>query len=238
MKLRIDKYLADMGYGTRNEIKNYIKKGHVKINGSYIKSASEKVDTVLDSVYFDDKEVLYLEYEYYIINKPAGVISASEDRREETVIDLITESVRKDLFPVGRLDRDTEGLLLITNDGMLAHNMLSPKKHVDKTYFVKTDAALLPDHVKLFAEGLQVDEEFKALPAELKIISSSENGSEAELTIHEGKFHQVKRMMEAVGNTVTYLKRISMGSLVLPPELLVGEYRKLTVSEIEDLKLN
>lgn len=236
MLIRIDKFLADMGIGTRTEIKNYIKKGLVSINDKIIKSSGDKADTGKDKVYYMGREIPYIIYEYYLLNKPAGVISASEDSNQRTVIDLIEDRSRKDLFPVGRLDKDTEGLLLITNDGMLAHELLSPKKHVDKTYFVRTDGLLKEEYCELFLAGLKVDEEFTAKPAKLNIVSASENGSEAMLTIQEGKFHQVKRMMEAVGNTVTYLKRISMGQLILPEELKTGEYRKLTETEINKLK--
>ncbi len=236
MKLRIDKYLSDMGIGTRTEIKAYIRKGLISINGIIVKSPSEKADTVGDNVIFNGREIPYLEYEYYIINKPAGVISASEDKKQQTVIDLIKNRQREDLFPVGRLDKDTEGLLLITNDGMLAHNLLSPKKHVEKTYYVETDGVLTDEHITMFANGLKVDEEFTALPARLEILSSIDGISKALLTIKEGKFHQVKRMMAAVGNEVTYLKRLSMGPLKLPEDLKTGEYRKLTVEEINMLK--
>lgn len=236
MKIRIDKYLADMGFGTRTEIKNDIKKKLVAINGVTVKSANDKADTELDVVTYRGEEIKYLEFEYFIINKPAGVISATEDSNQKTVIDLIKDSSRKDIFPVGRLDKDTEGLLLITNDGMLAHELLSPKKHVDKVYYVETDGMLKNEHIELFQQGIQVDEDFVAKEAKLQIISASENGSKAKLTIHEGKFHQVKRMMEAVGNTVTYLKRLSMGPLVLPEDLGCGEYRKLTDAEINMLK--
>lgn len=234
MKLRIDKFMADMGIGTRSDIKNYIKAHRISINGKTVKSPGEKADTVLDNVIFDGQEIQYLEYEYYMINKPAGVISATEDKHTKTVMDLI-DSKRGDLFPVGRLDKDTEGLLILTNDGMLAHNMLSPKKHVDKTYYVRTDNELKSEYTDMFLKGLVVEEGFVALPADLKILSSSETGSEALLTIREGKFHQVKRMMEAVDNKVTYLKRISMGPIELPKDLGVGEYRKLTKQEIEAL---
>ena len=236
MKLRIDKYLADMGIGTRTEIKNYIKRGMVSINGQMIKSSSEKVDTQIDKVQYNGQEILYLEYEYFILNKPAGVISASEDKKTITVIDLIEEKQRDDLFPVGRLDKDTEGLLLITNDGMLAHNLLSPKKHVDKTYYVETDGELNNEHIRMFKEGLHVEEDFVALPATLEIIEAETEGSKAYLTIREGKFHQVKKMMLAVNNTVTYLKRISMGPLKLPSDLECGSYRRLTMDEIIMLK--
>lgn len=236
MRLRIDKYLADMGIGTRTEIKSYIKKGLVLINGKNVKSPSEKADTVDDNVFFNGEEIPYLQYEYFILNKPAGVISASDDKKQRTVLDLIEDRQRDDLFPVGRLDKDTEGLLLITNDGMLAHNLLSPKKHVDKTYYVETEGCLNEEHVSLFAEGLNVDNEFNALPAKLEVLSSDGNITKSLLTIKEGKFHQVKRMMAAVDNEVTYLKRLTMGPLTLPDNLNVGEYRRLTIEEINMLK--
>lgn len=236
MKLRIDKFLADMGAGTRASIKNDIRKKLVTINGETVKSPDAKADTEKDIITYCGKEIKYLEFEYFIINKPSGVISATEDRNQKTVLDLITDSRRNDLFPVGRLDKDTEGLLIITNDGMLAHELLSPKKHVDKVYYVETDGLLTDEHVRLFREGLDVEGDFTAKEALLKILESSENGSKAELTIHEGKFHQVKRMMEAVGNTVTYLKRLSMGPLKLPDDLNCGDYRRLTESEIDMLK--
>ena len=237
MKIRIDKYLSDMGIGTRTEIKAYIKKKSVTINGNIVKSPSDKADTDVDVVCFNGNEVPYITYEYYILNKPAGVISATEDRNDKTVIDLITDRKRDDLFPVGRLDKDTEGLLLITNDGALSHNLLSPKKHVDKKYYVETDGFLKEDFVELFNKGIELSD-FVTLPSKLEIIESTENGSKAYLTIKEGKFHQVKRMMEAVGNTVTYLKRISMGPLVLPKDLEIGQYRPLTEKEINDVKGN
>lgn len=234
MKLRIDKFLADMGQGSRSEIKEYIRKGLVSVNGITVKSPSEKADTELDEVSLGGEKVGYVLFEYYILNKPAGVVSATEDSREKTVLDLI-EARRNDLFPVGRLDKDTEGLLLITNDGQLAHELLSPRRRADKTYFVQTDGRLTAEHAELIAEGLRVDEEFTALPGELQIIKSGDT-SEAFITIHEGKFHQVKRMMEACGCAVTYLKRISMGALKLPKELKAGEYRALTPQELSDLK--
>lgn len=236
MKLRIDKYLADMGIGTRTEIKAYIKKGMITINGRIVKSPSEKADTVEDNVFYNGEEIQYLQYEYFILNKPAGVISASDDKKQITVLDLIEDRERDDLFPVGRLDKDTEGLLLITNDGMLAHNLLSPKKHVDKTYYVETEGCLNEEHISMFAEGINVENEFVALPAKLEILSSEGNITKSLLTINEGKFHQVKRMMSAVNNEVTYLKRLTMGPLTLPNDLNVGEYRRLTIKEFNMLK--
>lgn len=234
MKLRIDKFLADMGKGSRNEIKEFIRKGLVSVNGVKVKSSGEKADIELDIVELDGTKIEYAMFEYYILNKPLGVISATDDAREKTVLDLI-ESRRDGLFPVGRLDKDTEGLLLITNDGQLAHRLLSPRSHVDKTYFVRVDGKLTSEHAKLIADGLRVDEDFTALPGKLDIVESG-SVSEGYLTIHEGKFHQVKKMMEACGCAVTYLKRIRMGSLTLPEELAPGEYRELTPQELSDLR--
>ena len=170
-----------------------------------------------------------------MLNKPAGVVSATEDPRDKTVIDLIEDRRRKDLFPAGRLDKDTEGLLLITNDGALAHDLLSPKKHVDKKYYAKIEGTVTEEDVELFEKGVDIGEKRATLPAVLTILSSGEE-SEITLTIREGKFHQVKRMFEAVGKKVTYLKRLSMGSLVLDEKLLPGEYRKLTEQELTQLK--
>lgn len=235
MQLRIDKYLADMGTGTRSMIKEYIRKGRVSVNGTVIKDSSIKVDCDKDRVTFDRNDVSYVQYEYYMLNKPAGVLSATGDANARTVIDLI-DSRRKDLFPVGRLDKDTEGLLLITNDGELAHRLLSPRRHVDKTYYVETDGRLTKEHAELMASGFKVDDELTALPATLLITESSDTHSEALITIHEGKFHQIKRMMAAVGCEVTYLKRLSMGSLVLPEMMLPGEYRMLTKQELDEIK--
>jgi 16S rRNA pseudouridine516 synthase len=177
--------------------------------------------------------VTYEEFVYYMLSKPAGIISASDDDREPTVVDLISEPKRRDLFPVGRLDRDTEGLLLITNDGALSHRLLSPKSHVDKVYFVRAAGLLDDSHVEAFRSGLVLPDGLECLPAELRILSVSadEDISEAEVTIQEGKFHQVKRMFAAVGSEVLYLKRMSMGPLRLDPSLAPGEYRRLTADE-------
>ena len=233
MKYRIDKFLSDMGIGTRQEIKNLIKQKRVAINGKTVATASEKADTEADEVMVDNTIIEYAEYEYYILNKPAGVITATTDKHEKTVLDLI-DCPRRDLFPVGRLDKDTEGLLIITNDGALSHNLLSPKRHVDKKYFVRVEGRLDAAVAEKFAGGLVVDEEFTALPATLELLGDNE----AYITISEGKFHQIKRMMEAVGCTVIYLKRISMGRLNLPEELMPGESRPLTPEELNLLKDN
>lgn len=235
---RMDKYLADMGMGTRSEVKEYIRKGRVSVNGVITKAPDTKIDTGKDTVTFDGVLVGYTEYEYFMLNKPQGVVSATEDRRDKTVLDLILTKSRKDLFPVGRLDKDTEGLLLITNDGNLAHELLAPKKHVDKVYYARIDGIVTKSHVAEFSKGIVIDGGVQTMPSELKILAvhEEENVSEIELVIHEGKFHQVKRMFEACGMRVSYLKRLRMGTLVLDENLKTGEYRKLTEQELKSLK--
>lgn len=235
-KIRLDKYLADMGLGTRTEVKKDIKKGRISVNGEIIKSPEYKIDTQKDAVLADGKEIAYEELIYYMLNKPQGVVSATEDRRDKTVLDLISEKKRKDLFPVGRLDKDTEGLLLITNDGELAHNLLAPKKHVDKKYFVRLKAPLSEENRKCLEEGIDIGEDKLTLPAQIFVLNQERD--EGEIIIREGKFHQIKRMFHAVGNEVVFLKRLSMGTLVLDEALLPGEYRLLTPQEIERLKEN
>lgn len=234
MKIRLDKYLADMGKGTRSEVKKAISKGLVRVNNVIVKKPETKLDTDSDHVLFDGVLVGYAQHEYYMLNKPAGVISATEDKREKTVIDLIIERKRKDLFPVGRLDRDTEGLLLISNDGELAHRLLSPSKHVDKVYYAKIDGEVTIEDVEAFQQGVDIGEEKLTRAAKLRVLKSGTQ-SEIELTICEGKFHQVKRMFQAVGKEVVYLKRLQMGTLILDESLKPGEYRELTEQEIADL---
>ena len=235
--MRLDKYLAEMGVGTRQEVKKQIRQGKAAVNGTVVKAADTKIDETSDEVTICGRNISYVSYEYYMLNKPAGVVSATEDRRDTTVIDLIKEKKRKDLFPVGRLDKDTEGLLLITNDGDLAHRLLAPKKHVDKVYYAKIDGMVTEEDVKRFAEGIDIgaEEEEMTRPAKLDIMKSAEE-SEIRLTIHEGKFHQVKRMFLAVGKEVTYLKRERMGTLCLDEKLKSGEYRLLTEEEIENVR--
>lgn len=230
--LRLDKYLADMGIGTRTEVKQYIRKGQVLVNDEVIKKPEFKVSSEEDEVVCAGQVVGYSEYEYIMLNKPQGVVSATEDNRDKTVMDLITDCDRKDLFPVGRLDKDTEGLLLLTNDGKLAHELLAPKKHVPKTYFVRVDGLVTEEDVKLFSEGFQVDAELFAKSAVLEILKA-DTQSEVNLTITEGKFHQVKRMFQAVDKPVLYLKRIQMGELKLDSTLALGEYRPLTEDELK-----
>ena len=234
MKLRLDKYLADMGIGTRTEVKKAITKGQVRVNEETVKRPEIKIDTEKDHAFYQGQMVAYAEYEYYMLNKPAGVVSATEDKNDSTVLDLIDEKQRKDLFPVGRLDKDTEGLLLITNDGELAHQLLSPKKHVDKVYFARIDGKVTEEDVRRFAEGLEIGEEKPTLPAHLEILKSEEI-SEIRLTIREGKFHQVKRMFAALGNKVVGLHRWRLGNVELDESLEEGEFRPLTQEEIDNL---
>ena len=234
MKIRLDKYLADMGMGTRSEVKKAIGKGLVSVDGCCVKKPETKIDTDCMQVTFGGQTVGYLQKEYYMLHKPAGVISATEDSKEKTVLDLIETKKRKDLFPVGRLDKDTEGLLLITNDGELAHRLLAPKKHVEKVYYAKVQGFVTEEDIHAFAEGVDIQEEKLTRPALLKILKAGDI-SEILLTICEGKFHQVKRMFEAVGKQVLYLKRLEMGPLKLDYTLKHGEYRELTEKEKEVL---
>lgn len=234
--IRLDKFLADMSQGTRSQIKEAARKGRILVNGQVEKKSERKIDPDRDQVVFDGQHIGFVELEYYLLNKPQGVISATEDRRQTTVLDLIEDRQRKDLFPVGRLDIDTEGLLLITNDGDLAHRLLSPKKHVDKVYYARIQGKLPIDCRKRFEEGITLEDGTALKPAWLEILKESPEDAEIRLTIREGKFHQVKRMFEAVGCEVTYLKRLSMGPLVLDENLKPGEYRPLTCEEIKQLK--
>ena len=233
MKLRLDKYLTEMGCGTRSQVKKEILKGSVSVNGEIAKKAERKVDTEKDEIIFKGEKIFYAGYEYFMLNKPAGVVSATEDKKERTVIDLIKESKRKDLFPAGRLDKDTEGLLLITNDGQLAHRLLSPKKHVDKTYRVRPEKPLSAEDIHRLESGLEIGDDKPTSPAKAVL---TEDG-DLLLTIHEGRFHQVKRMLQAIGNQVLTLERIRFGPLSLDPALSRGDYRALTEEEIKHLRI-
>ena len=236
--IRLDKFLVEMNKGSRSQIKEAAKKGRIQVNGQVEKKTERKVDPAAERVLFDGLPVMYQEFEYYMLNKPQGVVSATQDNLHRTVIDLLPAEKRGDLFPVGRLDIDTEGLLLITNDGDLAHRLLSPKKHVDKQYYAKVDGVLPADSIARMAEGLVLTdaEGTKVKPAKLEILKKETDNNEILLTIQEGKFHQVKRMFEALGCHVTYLKRLSMGALQLDQALAVGEFRKLTEEEVLLLK--
>lgn len=231
-ELRLDKYLADMKVGTRSEVKRYIRKGRVAVNQQIVRDVGFKVLSK-DLVTFDGMKINYTKMEYIMLYKPAGVLTATKDKHQRTVFSLLEETKRKDLFPVGRLDKDTEGLLLLTNNGTLAHRLLSPKYHVDKTYYAKIVGKVGEEEIRRFAEGISCGE-FTALPAKLEIKKTGEI-SEVEVTVQEGKFHQVKRMFEAVGAEVIYLKRLRMGSLYLDESLAPEQSRELTEKEIEEL---
>ena len=230
--MRLDKFLVEMGKGSRSQIKEMAKKGRIQVNGTVIKATDGKIDPEKDVVLLDGQPVSYAHTEYFMLNKPAGTVSATEDGKYPTVISLIDAALRKDLFPVGRLDLDTEGLLLITNDGALAHDLLSPKKHVDKTYEVHLERPWDPQYEAAIQTGIRISDEEVCLPATLR--QTAEHV--ILLTIQEGKFHQVKRMMHACDNEVVYLKRLTMGPLKLDAALQPGQWRNCTPQEIEALK--
>ena len=229
--MRLDKYLTTIGIGSRSQSKQLIKEGKIKVNNEIINKPEFHVDENKDVVSFDDVNLEYHRFYYYMLNKPAGVISATEDFQCKTVMDIMDVTPKNGLFPVGRLDKDTEGLLLITNDGELSHCLLSPSKHVEKTYLVKTDGVIKQEYVPLFKEGLDIGEKKNTKPSNLYIL----NENSAYITITEGKYHQVKRMFKHFKLNVIYLKRISMGPLKLDENLAVGEYRLLYDNEIKEL---
>lgn len=227
--------LSNLGFGSRKEVKKLLKDGAVQVNEELVKDPKYHVDTDQDVVTVHGEEIQYREFIYLMMNKPPGVISATEDDRDQTVIDLLELEDRIfEPFPVGRLDKDTEGLLLITNDGQLAHKLLSPKKHVPKTYFAVIDGEVTEEDIQAFKRGVVLDDGYETKPGELVILKSGIR-SDIELTISEGKFHQVKRMFQAVGKRVVYLQRLTMGPLALDETLELGEYRELTEEEIDAL---
>ncbi|MGM9929928.1 MAG: pseudouridine synthase [Bacillus sp. (in: firmicutes)] len=233
--MRIDKMLANSGYGSRKEVKKLLKSGAVKVDGVAIKDAKQHVNPDSQVVTVHGEEVEYREFIYLMMNKPPGILSATEDDRQETVVDILQEEDQIfEPFPVGRLDKDTEGLLLLTNDGQLAHRLLSPKKHVPKKYFAIIQGEVTESDIEAFKQGVTLDDGYHTKPGDLEIMKSG-SVSEIELTITEGKFHQVKRMFEAVGKKVTYLKRLTMADLVLDETLELGEYRELTDEELKGL---
>jgi len=248
--IRLDKYVAESAGMTRKDAKAALSKGKVRVNGQVVKNGDVKVSSA-DEVTLEGKCLATEEFLYLMLHKPAGVVSATEDGRDKTVLDLVREQSaeaadeagetgyflgKREVFPVGRLDKDTEGLLLLTDDGELAHQLLSPKKHVDKVYFARLDGEVPADAAERFAEGIQVGQDYKALPAKLEVLSVKDRASEVHITLREGKFHQVKRMCHEIGCEVTYLKRISMGNLVLDEELKPGGCRRLTAEEIENVR--
>ena len=234
-QIRLDKFLAGAGIGTRSEVKNLIKKGRVTLQGEVIRKADLKLVQESSLVCVDGKPVSYTDFEYYLLHKPAGCVSATKDHHDQTVLDLIDSERKQELFPVGRLDKDTEGLLLITNDGALAHELLSPRKHIEKTYYAQIAGVVTTAEVQRFLEGLDIGEAKLTLPATLEILKS-DTVSEVYVTVCEGKFHQIKRMFAAVGQQVLYLRRISMGPLTLEESLQKGCFRPLTEEELERLK--
>lgn len=231
--MRLDKLLSNMGAGSRKEVKLLLKAGAIQVDGEIVRDPKQHVDVETQQVLMYGEPVTYQKYIYLMMNKPPGVISATEDKRDETVIDLLFEDVTYfKPFPVGRLDKDTEGLLLLTNDGSFNHALMSPKKHVEKTYYAEVTGVLTQEDIEAIAAGITLEDGYQAKPGKLVILSTTETDSTLELTITEGKFHQVKRMMLALGKEVTFLKRRSIGRLELDPALALGDYRELTPAEL------
>lgn len=231
-KERLDKILSNLGYGSRKDVKSLVKSGSIEINGKVVSDSSIKIDPYSSVINIEGKTVEYREFIYLMMNKPEGIISSTDDFRDKTVIDLISEEYKAfNPFPVGRLDKDTEGLMVLTNDGQLSHRVLSPKKHVEKVYYAEVEGVVTEEDKLLFNEGVILDDGYKTLPAKLEIMVS-DNISKIYLTIKEGKFHQVKRMFLAVGKKVVYLKRMAIGGLRLDESLGLGAYRELTKEEI------
>ena len=234
---RLDKVISNLGYGSRKEIKQLARKGLIEVDGEIIKDSGYSVDPEKSIIKVNGEEIFYRKYIYLMMNKPAGVVSATFDNRDETVIDLLEiDHQAFEPFPVGRLDKDTVGLLFLTNDGELNHRLISPKWHVDKVYYAKIDKAVGENDIKAFKAGIKLDDGYLCKEGKLEIINSSEEGSEVLVTIQEGKFHQVKRMFQALGKEVLYLKRIKFGGISLDEDLEEGEYRELTEKELELLK--
>lgn len=236
--MRLDRFLANMGCGSRNEVKRMLRSGKVTVNGESVRDGARHIVPQQDRVVCRDQVIDYREFIYLMLNKPAGVVSATEDTRDRTVLDLVDGKYHnKGLFPVGRLDKDTEGLLILTNDGDLGHRLLAPKKHVAKRYYASVAGEVGNRDIEAFQAGIVLDDGYRTMPAQLEVLDSGEFSgmgiSEVIIQIYEGKFHQIKRMMEALGKQVTYLKRIAMGDLVLDPGLRPGEYRELSEGEMD-----
>ena len=235
--MRLDKFLVACAVGSRTEVKNFLKTGRVTVNGKKEKSAKLQINEDTDEICFDGEKLEYEEFVYYMMNKPQGVISATEDPKHKTVLDLLDDYARaKEVFPVGRLDIDTHGFLLLTNDGKLAHALLSPKRHVDKTYLARINGVMTDADVETFAQGVPL-KDFTCQPAKLELVSidREKDQSLVRVTIAEGKFHQVKRMVAYCGKEVVDLQRLTMGTLTLAEDLKRGEWRRLTKEELEGL---
>ncbi len=234
---RLDKIIASTGRFSRREVKALVRQGLVLVDGMPARSADEKADPERAEIAVNGEPIVYRRYTWLMLHKPAGVLSATEDGRGTTVLDLLPEELRRQgLFPVGRLDKDTEGLLLLTNEGGLAHDLLSPRHHVDKEYYVRTAGRLTPEDQAAFRAGMVLGDGLRCMPAELRILRAEETESEAAVTLREGKFHQVKRMLAARGKPVQYLKRVRMGNLTLDPQLQRGQFRFLTAQEVSALR--
>ncbi|MBU3099281.1 MULTISPECIES: 16S rRNA pseudouridine(516) synthase [Clostridium] len=234
---RIDKILSNLGHGTRKEVKALLKKKKVEVDGVIATDSAMKVDPEKAVIKVSGDEINYRKYIYLVMNKPSGVVSATVDRNDETVIDLIDEQYRAfKPFPIGRLDKDTVGLLLITNDGELNHKLIAPKNHVDKVYYAEINKFIDASDINTFKKGVVIDDGYKCMPAELEVLTANENGSEVMVTIQEGKFHQVKRMFESVNKNVMFLRRVSFGPLKLDEDLVEGQCRELSEDEINLLK--
>jgi 16S rRNA pseudouridine516 synthase len=235
--MRLDKLISNSGFGTRKEVKKILKQGNIKVNNTTIKDGSYNVDELNDEIIINGETLEYKRYIYLMLNKPAGVVSSTKDS-DETVIDIIPDKYKRyNLFPIGRLDKDTVGLLILSNDGQASHNLLKPKKHVSKTYFAKVKGVVCEEHIAAFNNGIILDDKYTCLPAELEIIKSGEI-SEVIIKIYEGKYHQIKRMFKSLNNEVIYLKRIKMGRLDLDESLREGECRELTKEEVHILLSN
>ncbi len=232
--IRLDKFLSNAGIGSRSQVRDYIKFRRVWVDGVACVKADTKIDIKKNIVTFDKRVVSYEEYVYIILNKPKGVISATEDDKEKTVVDLLDEKYKKmKVFPVGRLDKDTVGLLILSNDGRFAHNTLSPKKHIKKSYYAHINGKITEEHIKKFEEGLVINGGYKCLPAKLSIEYSADNFSKVHIIIKEGKYHQIKRMFEAFGKKVVYLKRTSFDDITLDETLEEGQYRLANDEEMK-----
>ena len=237
--MRIDKCLADCGLGTRSEVKSLLKAKRITINGKVVTNGKVQVDPETDKILFDGEKIQYEEFVYIMMNKPKGVVSATEDNLHKTVLDLIDPLYfKKGVFPVGRLDIDTHGLLLLTNDGELAHRLLSPKKHVTKIYQARVDGVMTLEDAATFERGILLSDGTECMPAQLDILRTSQDESVVQIHIKEGKFHQVKRMVKACGKTIVDLQRLTMGTLKLDARLALGESRPLTEEELQSLMNN
>ena len=231
--LRLDKFLVTMNVGSRTELKKIIKNGQIKVNGIISTKPEEKIDEDKDCIKFNEEIITYEPYVYYMLNKPQNTVSATIDNTAKTVVELLKAENRTDIFPIGRLDKDTEGLLLLTNDGSFAHKIISPSKKVYKTYFAIVEGEITKNHIEQFAKGFSIEDDKNTLPAILKIGLTKAKETEVTISICEGRYHQIKRMFHAIGSKVLYLKRISIGDLLLDETLPLGGYRPLTKEERE-----